>query len=133
MTVNPKNVGDFMGLAARHIRFQVLDMLRKSKSKQRDDLGTIIDPPDPSSNQADDSELWICFYEAIEGLPKEEQTVADMLWTWVEGKGGRAVPNLTQYEAAEVLGISRNRVKDLWRNAKIKIARNCKDFNPFNG
>ncbi|MEQ8788625.1 MAG: sigma-70 family RNA polymerase sigma factor [Pirellulaceae bacterium] len=125
--VNPRTVGEFLGLASRHIRFQVLDMLRQVK--QRREAGEFPDDGEPQNESA--AEMWICFYEAFEELSEEERTAADLLWTWVEGKGGPAVPHLTQYEAADVLGVSRDRVKDLWRNARLKIARRCQDFQPF--
>ncbi len=126
--VNPQTVGEFMGLAARHIRFQVLDMLREAKKHLLDE-GTSVINGIPDTTPQDNIEMWTCFYEAFEDLPEEEQQVADLLWTWMDGE---AVQNLTQYQAAEVLGISRDRVKDLWRNAKIKIAAQCRDFSPFN-
>ncbi|WP_425400399.1 sigma-70 family RNA polymerase sigma factor [Aeoliella sp.] len=123
--VQPRTVGEFMGLASRHIRFQVLDMLRSTRKNQAEQL------EDPTSNAKENqAEMWLSFFEAFDALPEEERKVADLLWTWVEGKNGPAVPNMTQYEAAEVLGISRDRVKDLWRNARIKISRKCRAFGP---
>lgn len=131
--VNPKTAGEFMGLAAQHIRFQLLDLLRKSKSNNKEVASdTILNlTPDDTGDRNEKFEMWICFYEAFESLPEEQKRVADLLWTWVEGKGGPATPKLSQYEAAEVLGIPRDRVKDLWRSARIAIARKCKDFSPF--
>lgn len=131
--VNPRTTGEFMGLAAQHIRYQVLDLLRKSKSTSKESASdTILNlSPDPAGDRNEKYEMWIQFYEAFESLPEEQKQVADLLWIWVEGKGGPAAPNLSQYEAAEVLGISRDRVKDLWRMARISLARQCKDFSPL--
>lgn len=134
--VNPKTAGEFLSLAARHVRFQVLDMLRASK-RTRDELaidahaGVEVEDPFSSLSKTDKAEMWICFFEAFEQLSEEERAVADLLWVWVEGRGGPAVPNMTQSEAAEILGVSRDRVKDLWRRARIKIARQCDDFAPL--
>ena len=128
--VRPKTAGEFMGLAARHIRFQVLDMLRASKRMAVEAVPDIAQPSHADHN----SEMWICFFEAFELLSEDERSVAELLWMWVEGEGkAAAVPNLTQNEVAEILNITRDRVKDLWRNAKLKIARKCKDFDPGSG
>ena len=134
--VNPQTAGEFLGLAARHIRFQVLDLLRATKRRKTQHapdamLDALVE--DVYLPGSDDTEMWIRFLEAFEQLPEEERAVADLLWVWVEGKGGPAVRNMTQSEAAEVLGLSRDRVKDLWRRARIKIARQCDDFDPLNG
>lgn len=122
--VNPKTAGEFMGLAARHIRFQVLDMLRQAKRRNAETLD-VNAAGEHTPN--DDSEMWICLFEAFNELTEEQRAVADLLFIWIDGK---AVPNMTQYEAAEVLGISRDRVKDLWRNARIRLKQKCKDFDP---
>ena len=98
------------------------------KVAEADELPEGREPPGRQEAE-DNREMWISFFEAFEELPEEERRVADLLWTWVEGKGNVAVPNMTQNEAAEVLGITRDRVKDLWRKARIKIARKCKDFD----
>ena len=124
--VRPQTAGEFMGLAARHIRFQVLDMLRASKRQAIDAVPDVAQAPQAN----DSSEMWICFFEAFESLSEDERSVAELLWMWVEGEGSVAVPNLTQNEVGEILNITRDRVKDLWRNAKLKIARKCKDFDP---
>ena len=124
--VQPKTSGAFMGLAARHIRFQILDMLRAAQRQPKEAVADV--PVLPMA--AAQSEMWICFYEAFDALQEDEREVADLLWTWVEGKESPAIPHLTQYEAAEVLGISRDRVKDLWRRARLKIARKCQGHHP---
>ena len=123
--VKPKTAGEFMGLAARHIRFQVLDMLRASRRIAVEAVPDIATAPQATDN----SEMWICFFAAFESLSGEERDVADLLWTWVDGKGGAAVPNMSQSEAADVLGMKRDRIKDLWRSAKLKISRKCKIFD----
>ena len=121
--VNPKTVGEFLGLASRHIRFQVLDMLRVLTRNKSEELQ---DPRAPEKIKR--TEMWICFFEAFENLPEDEKAVADLLWTWVDGKGGSAVPNMTQSEAAAVLNTNRDKVKDLWRSARIRISKSCKEF-----
>jgi predicted XRE-type DNA-binding protein len=38
------------------------------------------------------------------------------------------IHELSQYEAANVLGITRDKVKDLWRRIRLHIATNCSEL-----
>ena len=53
-------------------------------------------------------------------MPPQQREVFDLIW----------MNELSQYEAAKELGIKRDRVKDLWRDIKIKIAEECEEALP---
>jgi RNA polymerase sigma-70 factor (ECF subfamily) len=120
--VNPKTAREFFGLSAQHIRWQIRDMLRKRTSQQagEDVLSQITGGSTPLSG-AEEGEKWELFWSAVDSLANEEREVFDLVW----------LNGLSQYEAAETIGKTRNQIDSIWRRIKIKIVKACKDYAAF--
>lgn len=69
------------------------------------------DPSDDSTSAPDKLAAWTEFHERVEILPDELRTACDLLW----------YQELTQEEAARVLGVSVPTVKRRWRDAKLAL------------
>ncbi len=119
--VKPTTAVEFFGLTARNIRWQIGDMLRRPSIPQSDPavFDRLAEGTGVATN-VETLEQWRLFWEAVATLDSEEQQVFDLLW----------INQLSQYEAAEALGINRNRVDTLWRRVKLKIGKACKDALP---
>ena len=120
----PKTAREYFGLAARNIRWQITDLLRKPKNEQ-EEPGVFQDLAQSTgvSTEALDLEAWGRFWLAVVKLPEEQREVFDLIW----------INELSQYETAKQLGLKRDRVKDLWRSIKIKIAEECVEVLPHLG
>jgi RNA polymerase sigma-70 factor (ECF subfamily) len=68
-------------------------------------------PTAGSSNAPDKLAVWREFHERVEQLPEEQRQVFDLLW----------YQELSQEEAAGVLGVSVPTVKRRWRDAKLEL------------
>lgn len=116
-SARPASAVEFFGLAARNIRWQIRDMLRKPAARHAG--GEIDDGNEPQDGTpgvttlAGNDELWAKFWEVVDALTEEERAVFDLLW----------VNELSQYEAAAALGLDRNRVDTVWRRVKVKIGK----------
>jgi RNA polymerase sigma-70 factor (ECF subfamily) len=70
--------------------------------------------PAPSAGQSSTPELlaaWCEFHERVENLPAEQRELFDLLW----------YQELSQKEAADILGVSIPTVKRRWSDAKIEL------------
>lgn len=120
--VQPRTAMEFFGLAARNIRWQVKDMLRRRSAAQS--APDLLDglPAGPGvSTVIEGLEQWRLFWDTANGLSGDEQQVFDLLF----------VHELSQYEAAAALGLDRNKVDTIWRRIKLKIGKACKDYLPM--
>ena len=117
----PQTVRDFYGLAALQIRRVLIDLCRRlrGRSGQRRPpvqiAGSETSPAmDIEEKTYDPGQLahWAEFHEAVERLPEQEREVVDLLW----------YQELSQEEAAEVLGVDKSTVKRRWRHAREKLA-----------
>ena len=125
----PNDARHFLRLAARHIRFELIDLTRKHQGPlglaQRHETG-LFHPQAPQHSQSvagwqpvaadhDPQELaqWTEIHEAIEKLPDEEREVCDLFW----------YQGLPQKEIANVMGISVETVKRRWRAARLRLAQ----------
>lgn len=119
--VQPTTARAFFGLAARHIRWQILDMVGKP-TPQPVDAEFFDALPDGMgvSTAVEEREKWRLLCAVVDALPDDERDVFDLLW--IEG--------LSQYEAAELLDKTRNQVDTLGRKVKVKIGTAWKDFAP---
>ncbi len=124
----------FWNLAAKHIRWQLLDMARRHFGPQGIGRNHHTDGEDQLKNLPHHSvkptspEEWALLYEEIERLPQEEREVFDLLWVDQLSQEGAAKvllssEGLTQREAAEKLRFSLETVKRRWQRAKRKLAR----------
>jgi RNA polymerase sigma-70 factor (ECF subfamily) len=119
--VAPENVRDFFRLAALQIRRVLLDVVRQREGRDGERRPPISFPDsesarggEPAETTYDPSRLaaWREFHEAVEKLPPEEREAVDLLW----------YQELSQEEAAELLGVDKSTVKRRWRRAREKLA-----------
>jgi RNA polymerase sigma-70 factor (ECF subfamily) len=121
-SLRPENTREFYGLAALHIRRELLDVARRyrgAKSGQSTfgprpgDSGEFDDLPDPDFTEAQELERWCAFHEEVEQLPAEEREVVSLVF----------YHDWTQEEVAEVFGISERTVRRRWRTAMRTLHR----------
>lgn len=123
-TVQPDSPRQFYGLAATHIRRELIDLTRHhfgpegagarhhTERHASEEAGPAADREDASGEPNTLAE-WTEFHEKVQLLPQAEREVFDLLW--YEG--------LTQADAAEILGVTERTVKNRWRNAKLELQR----------
>lgn len=110
-------------LAARHIRFEIIDMHRKHRARA---MGHQTKAQDADGQVAQDGNVyvanpsmdpqqvaqWAEFHELVERMPEPLKEVTDLLW----------YQGLTQEEAAQLLQVSVKSIKRRWRDAKLHLA-----------
>ena len=106
--VQPDSVGVFWGLAATQIRRVLVDMCRKY-SKAPPDVNAVLKE---SSFSAITLAKWTEFHEHAEKLEAPLKEIVDLLW----------YQDLTQKEAADILGVDESTVKRRWRKAREQLA-----------
>jgi RNA polymerase sigma-70 factor (ECF subfamily) len=123
-TIRPESPRQFYGLAATHIRRELLDLTRHHFGPEgaaanhhtdrfgEDEGGAMANRKDTSGEPTTLAE-WTEFHEKVTHLPETEREVFDLLW--YEG--------LTQVEAAKVLDVTERTVKNRWRSAKLELQR----------
>ena len=105
----PASVADFFGLAALHIRRELLDLARSHGRRPAAALTT--DPPDLFADSSTELDRWTVLHEAVERLPEELRQVFSC--TFYHG--------WTQNQIAELLGISDRQVRRLWVEACLRL------------
>lgn len=119
--VLPQTVRDFYGLAALQVRRVLVDLCRQRAGRDGKRPTPVQVPEgestpafDPSQTTFDPGRLaaWQEFHEAVEKLPADEREVVDLVW----------YQELSQDEAAELLGVDKSTVKRRWRRAREKLA-----------
>jgi RNA polymerase sigma-70 factor (ECF subfamily) len=111
--VKPPTVRTFFGLAAMQIRRELLDLSKSvfgpngvGANHHTDGDGAVL------ANRGDDMPTtWERFHELTEALPDDEKQVVDMIF----------ICEMTQEEAASVLGISLRTVKRRWLSARTRL------------
>jgi len=103
----PASVRDFFGLAAVHLRRELLDLARNHARRPTAHLTD--DPPDQVGDSS--TELWTALHEAAERLPAELRQVFSC--TFYHG--------WTQNQIVELLGISDRQVRRLWVEACLRL------------
>ncbi len=107
----PASVRDFLGLAATHIRRELLDLARRCGAAKRraevplpaGDTSQRLDPPAAEEN-ADELERWQRFHEEVEKLPAEEREVVGL--RFYHGWG--------EAQIAELFGVTERTVRRRW-------------------
>jgi RNA polymerase sigma factor (sigma-70 family) len=123
-TVRPDSPRQFYGLAATHLRRELIDLTRhhfgpEGGGARHHTEGHGPEAAGPADRREDTSgepatlAEWTEFHEKVQLLPQSEREVLDLLW--YEG--------LTQAEAAQVLGVTERTVKNRWRSAKLELQR----------
>jgi RNA polymerase sigma-70 factor (ECF subfamily) len=111
--VKPPTVAAFFGLAALQIRRELLDLSKSvfgtegvgANHNTDADGGAVGQAPSPMPTD------WGRFHEMTETLPEEERQVIDLLF----------IHDMTQEEAAAVLGVSHRTVKRRWLSARVRL------------
>jgi RNA polymerase sigma-70 factor (ECF subfamily) len=118
----PASTRDFFGLAAEHVRRELLDLARHYGAAKRrgegrrlglagsGESGEDFDLPD-RADEADDLERWTAFHEAVAQLPDEEREVIGL--SFYHG--------WTQVQIAEVLQVSERTVRRYWQSAVLRL------------
>ena len=124
-TVQPESPRHFYNLAAAQMRRVLVDLARRYYGSEG--LGSHHDTaagnPDgeaqPRYEQADSSgepsnlAEWTEFHEQVEALPGEEREVFNLIW----------YEQMTQEEAAEVLGVTARTVRRRWQDAVYRLQK----------
>jgi RNA polymerase sigma factor (sigma-70 family) len=117
-----RSLAEFFGHASAWMRDVLCDLMRKScgRDLQRP-LAVPLEGettgggprPEPSSQTAEGEKLqrWTEFHEAVGRLPEELRIVFDLLW----------YQELSQADAAELLGIAVPTVKLRWTKARLRV------------
>jgi RNA polymerase sigma-70 factor (ECF subfamily) len=119
--VRPSTRGELLGLAARHIRWEVIDLYRthfgpEGPGKKLEPLsGAALDlaVEQPADDGTAAALAAAQLAEAVDKLPKDLREVVDLLF----------YHHLTHEQAAEVLGVSTKTIQRAWRDAKVKLGR----------
>jgi len=112
--VRPATVGEFFGLAGLQIRRELHDLHRHHFGPHGVGANHQTDGESHLPAVAEEPEMpvgWDRFHNMIEALPDEERAVVDLLF----------VSELTQEEAAQVLGVSLRTVKRRWQSARLRL------------
>jgi RNA polymerase sigma-70 factor (ECF subfamily) len=114
---------NFFGLSSTMMRRVLIDLARHHYGPEGSAEHQADGPPPESSapgspaptagssNAPGELAAWGEFHERVEALPDDQRAVFDLLW----------YQELTQEEAAKVLGISVPNVKRRWRAAKLAL------------
>jgi RNA polymerase sigma factor (sigma-70 family) len=125
--VQPKTVREYLHFAGFHIRRVLIELARhyyrphglgaNHHSTGHGDTDRSAEPFDTSdgglspSQEACRAERWIELHEQIEQLPADEQEVVELLWCH----------ELTQPQAADLLGIDVRTVRRRWQRARLRL------------
>ena len=123
--VKPESPRQFYGLAATQIRRELIDLARHFQgphgvgANHHSDNVDIIDVKPSEGVEPENLESWTGFHEMVEGLPEDQKEVVSVLW----------YEDMTQPEAAEVLGISLATLKRRWLAARLTLCDQLKEFD----
>jgi RNA polymerase sigma-70 factor (ECF subfamily) len=132
--VTPKNVNEFIGLAALQIRRELVDLARHYYGPEGHGAHHHSDLEDRNASdfsrrgfQALESTMeprklamWAEFHLRVSALPKEECQLFDMLW----------YQGLPQQEVAVLLGVTERTIQRRWQQVRIKIHGEIKGSLP---
>ncbi len=120
--VTPGTAREFYGLAALQVRRELLDLCRQQFGRPGHEPPPVRQPlPDEPSAGASTTDqtydpqrlaVWAEFHQAVDRLDTDEREVVDLLW----------YQELSQEEAAQLLGVDKSTVKRRWRAARRKLA-----------
>lgn len=116
--VTPESLRHFYSLAGVQIRRELLDL---AKHHARLDGQADQSMKDEADNSEDPCNLaeWTEFHEQVEALPDDEREVFNLLW----------YGELTQAEAADILGIAVRTVIRRWQAARVRLYKVLSDGN----
>jgi RNA polymerase sigma-70 factor (ECF subfamily) len=119
-SVHPQTVRQFFALVGQHMRWELNDLARRL-----DEQPTLIELADekvsaPSSGSSLLTPNGRRMLQAIDRLPDDEREIFDLL----------RIQELTQVEAAEVLGVSAKTVQRRLHRALLLLAKELEDLRP---
>jgi RNA polymerase sigma-70 factor (ECF subfamily) len=106
LEVHPESLLHFYNLAAQQIRRELIDLARKHAQQSTQ--------TEPNTEEAADLDepatlvQWTEFHASVEALPEDEREVFSLIW----------YEEVTQKEAAELLGVSTRTVIRRWQSAR---------------
>ena len=115
--VHPTTVAGFMGLAAVHTRYALIDLIRKYRGHnfKRPEIRygdpMIEQEPESAANSPESLARWSEFHTAAAELPEKLRMVFDLLY--YEG-----LPNS---EAADLMEVSLRQLQRYWREARLNL------------
>lgn len=123
--VQPASPAHFLSLAALQIRRELVDLVRHYfgpqgrgthhssgvRERPNDSESQLLFEPACESDDPSRLAAWAEFHEHTNHLPEEERQVFDLLW----------YQEMTQPEAAAVLGISERTLKRRWQSARLHL------------
>ena len=119
----PGSLRQFYRLAALQVRRELIDMARhyygpegvgaNHASRAPAEGGSLPPAHEPADVSAEPARLalWTEFHTQVEALPDDEREVFDLLW----------YQELSQAEAAAVVGVSDRTIKSRWRSARLRL------------
>ena len=122
--VRPASARQFYGLAATQIRRELLDLAKHFHGAEGIGANHHSDGGKAATKKLDDPvkpetlAAWTRFHEQVESLPVEEREVVALLW----------YENMSQPEAAAVLGVSLATLKRRWQAARLRLCELLEDW-----
>jgi RNA polymerase sigma-70 factor (ECF subfamily) len=121
----PTSVVEFFSLAAKHMRWELLDLVKRLDREERPDRkqdtpgqadSSVNNPPlaDPAAASSDSPSalaFWTEFHGAVEALPEMDRAVFELLY----------YHEMEQGEAASLLGIDERTVRRHWVSARRQL------------
>jgi len=120
--VTPESLRHFYSLAGVQIRRELLDLAKHHARMDGHTDQQVNDEADDSDDPATLAE-WTEFHRQVDALPEEERDVFTLLW----------YEELTQAEAAEILGIAVRTVIRRWQAARVRLYRMLQEEAPHDG
>jgi RNA polymerase sigma-70 factor (ECF subfamily) len=118
--VRPTNVRQFFALANRHMRWELNDLARRL---DKETAAVELNEAWVESPASDDSELSPNAHrilDAVERLPDDEREAFDLI----------RIQNLTQPEAAEILGVSESTLRRRLLRGLLLLTQQLSDLDP---
>jgi RNA polymerase sigma factor (sigma-70 family) len=119
LTVTPAHTRDFLNLAALQIRRELLSLAEAHRARASPSQAAAGDENasnpmiEPTSNTdgPDELAMWTEFHERAGALEEELREVFDLIW----------YHDMTQLEAADLLGVSERTVRYRWQKARLAL------------
>lgn len=115
--LTPASTRDFFGLAALHIRRELLDLARRYRAGRATFVNADQEAAETSNEKGLGTDkglaLWCRFHEAVEVLPAEEREVVGL--SFYHG--------WTQVQIAELFGVDERTIRRRWQSACARLLR----------
>jgi RNA polymerase sigma factor (sigma-70 family) len=118
----PSDTAHFFALAAQHVRYHLLDVVKALRRGVPQPLDGQAEPVAAGTAREDveDLDRWQAFHEAVEQLSEEERRVVDL----------RFYQGLSWPQIAEVLGGNERTARRRWERAAVTLAEMLGDRAP---